>query len=101
MVINWTNPAIIDLKEFKKITQKNNANEYIINLVNATNMLIENPRSGKIYTYINKIIIRQLIYKEHRIFYYLDNDTINIISVNKLPRRKQRGILVYVLLKNN
>lgn len=37
---------------------------------------------GKIYDYIDNLIIRQLVYKEHKIYYYIENEkTIHILSL--------------------
>ena len=81
MEINWTNPAIQDLKEFKNITKMSNPNDYIINLVNNVNLLRDQPHLGKIYTYFNGYIIRQLVHEQHRIFYYEKEEIIHIVSV--------------------
>ena len=64
MVINWTSPAIQDLKDFKKYTLKSNSKMYILGLVETVNFLTTSPKLGKIFFYFNKHIIRQLIYKE-------------------------------------
>ena len=81
MVINWTNPAVKDLKEFRDYTLKTNPSDYIFKLIETVDLLTSNPKSGKIFFYSNKHIVRQLIYKEHRIPYYIDNETIHIIAV--------------------
>lgn len=81
MVINWTKSAINDLKDFIKISMKSKPLDYIKNLISSTKILESNPYAGKIYTYTNKYIVWQFIYKEHRIFYYIDNDIISIITV--------------------
>lgn len=81
MVINWTNSAIQDLKNFKNITKSVNANEYVSNLVITVDMLKEHPYLGKIYLYIKNSIVRQFIYKQHKVFYFIDNEIIHIIAV--------------------
>lgn len=81
MVIIWSNPAINDLKEFKEITKKPNPNEYLNNLITYAEDLTLNPRLGKIYSYVQETIIRQLIYKEHKIYYYIENEEIHILAV--------------------
>lgn len=81
MVINWTNPAIQDLKDFAVYTQMSNVTDYIICLVESVNLLTGQPKLGKIFTYTNKYIIRQLIHEKHRIFYYIDDNIINIIAI--------------------
>ena len=81
MVVKWENNAIQDLKEFKSISQLSNVNNYILDIVNYVNTLSEYPKLGKIYLYIQGKIIRQLIYKEHKIFYYLDDEIIHVLTV--------------------
>ena len=81
MELIWTNPAISDLKEFRNYTKMVHPNNYISNLVKNVNLLIEQPYLGKIYSYVNGFIVRQLIHEQHRIFYYINNNTIYIISV--------------------
>lgn len=81
MEINWTESAKNDLKEFKTITKKSNPNEYIKELVNNVKLLEDNKNLGKIYFYIKGYIIRQLVFEQHRIFYYEKNSIIHIIAV--------------------
>lgn len=80
MVINWTNPAIQDLKDFKQYTLMSNTNDYISDLIDSVNLLTYQPKLGKIYFYTNNCIIRQLIHEQHRIFYYIDKNTIHIVA---------------------
>ena len=81
MVIIWSNPAIDDLKKFKEITKKIRPDEYLNNLISYVEDLTLNSKLGKIYTYIQETIIRQLIYKEHKIYYYVENEKIHILAV--------------------
>ena len=73
MEIKWTNLAINDLKEFKENTKMINPKNYILELVKYVDLLKDNHHLGKIYSYINGVIVRQLIYKQHRVFYYVGN----------------------------
>lgn len=81
MVIHWSNSAIQDLKDFKEYSLKNNINDYILELVQFVDILKEQQKLGKIFIYTNNTIVRQLIHNEHKIFYYVDKDTIHILSV--------------------
>ena len=81
MVVKWTSLAIQDLKDFREVTKISRPTEYIIKLVQYVDFLKEQPRLGRIYFYTRGFIIRQLIYDKHRIFYYINEDTINILSV--------------------
>ena len=81
MVIKWNKTSIEDLKNFKKYSKSSNINQYISKTVRYVDVLKEQPRIGKIYLYAKGHIIRQLIYEKHRIFYYIDEDVIHIISM--------------------
>ena len=81
MEINWTESAKNDLKEFRFITKKSNPNEYIKEIDNNIKLLEDNKNLGKIYFYIKGYIVRQLIFEQHRIFYYEKNSIIHIIAV--------------------
>lgn len=81
MEINWTESAKNDLKEFRFITKKSNPNEYIKELVNNVKLLEDNKNLGKIYFYIKGYIVRQIIFEQHRIFYYDKNNIIHIIAI--------------------
>ena len=81
MVINWSSSAIDDLKEFKEYTKKSDSNKYILELIHYADNLITNPRLGKIYSYVNETIVRQLVYREHKIYYYIDDNKIHILTI--------------------
>ena len=61
MVIIWTTPAVTDLENYKNNTKKTNFKEYLKSLVEYVDDLKLNPRLGKVYTYVQGTIIRQLI----------------------------------------
>lgn len=92
MVINWTKSAIVDLKNFNETTKKIHPTKYINELVQYANNLLDNPRLGKVYSYINENIIRKLVFKDHIIYYYISNDTeIFILAViHHLENTKNR-----------
>lgn len=83
MVIKWEKSAIQDLQEFHSITRKTyiETKKYILKLVQFASDLEELPNLGKIYTYVNGILIRKIIYKNHSIFYYVEGEIIHIIAV--------------------
>ncbi len=81
MVIKWDKTSIEDLKDFKNYSRSSNINQYISKMVRYVDVLAEQPRLGKIYLYTQGNIVRQLIYEKHRIFYYIDEDVIHIISI--------------------
>ena len=73
MVIKWTPLAIEQLQNFEEISkaEKNNIKEYIKSLVVFTNNILYNNKLEKVMFKLNKIIFRQLLYKQHRINYLL------------------------------
>lgn len=73
MVIKWTPLAIEQLQNFEEISkaEKNNIKEYIKSLVVFTNSILYNNKLEKVMFELNKIIFRQLLYKQHRINYLL------------------------------
>ena len=84
MVVNWANTAINDLKEYElnsKIITDNNLKKYINSLILYTNSLEITPRLGKLLLENDDFEFRQLIYKMHKIFYYIYKDEIRILSV--------------------
>lgn len=48
MEIKWTKLARNDLKEFYDITKMTNPKEYISELIDNVNLLIEQPKLGKV-----------------------------------------------------
>ena len=81
MVIKWSNIAIQDLKDFKSITKMNDVNEYLINLVKSIEYLKDYPKLGKVFLYSKGTLVRQYIHEQHKILYYIENDTIHIIAI--------------------
>ena len=81
MVVKWTKYALNDIKEFKNYTKKTVPSAYIRELFNIVSTLKDFPDLGFVSTYINKKTIRKLIYNEHSIMYYIDNETIIIVAI--------------------
>ena len=81
MVIIWTSPAVNDLRNVFEFSKKSHPEKYLNNLTRYVEDLKLNPRLGKIYTYVQETIVRQLIYKEHKIYYYVKNESIYILAV--------------------
>ncbi len=89
MVVIWSKPAIDDLKnylEHSKMITEGKVQKYIESLVDYGNSLESNPNLGKEFLTYKNITIRQLLYKMHRIFYYVDNDEIIIIQIKHTLR---------------
>lgn len=79
----WTKEAKRDIKDFlsniHRGTEKS-ANNYIYKLVQYIRILKEFPQAGRLIDKIDKIEIRQLVYKRHKIFYKIDTK-VYILSV--------------------
>lgn len=84
MVIVWLKSAKQDLRKYKdnsKILTNQKLDEYIISLVDCVDILSFSPKAGKFFCLINSIELRQLVFKMHRIFYYIRNKKIYILAV--------------------
>lgn len=81
MVIKWQKPAQVDLKSYFKFTKTLHPQEYIFDLINYIDTLKIFPDLGKDYIEINNIKVKMLIYKMHKIFYYIKDNQINILKV--------------------
>ena len=80
MVIKWSKYALNDIKEFCSYTKKTSPSNYISGLFDTVSKLKDFPNLGFISTYINKKIIRKLIYNEHPIIYYINDEEIIIVA---------------------
>lgn len=84
MVIVWLKAAKLDLKNYRnnsKIINKEKVQEYIFDLVSSVDILETFPKSGKLFCLINNIELRQLVFKMHRIFYYIKDNKVYILAV--------------------
>ena len=89
MVIIWDKNARNDLKQYmkhSKIYTKDKLKNYINDLINYIDTLIISPYLGKSLYFHNSYEVRQLIYKMHRIFYYIKEDKIIISAVFHMER---------------
>lgn len=84
-MVVWTNNSISNIKEFMDTTREGTekrTKEYMNNLIDYIDLLQEMPQAGKkIHYYISNYEVRQLIYKKHRIFYYIDSSDVVILSI--------------------
>ena len=84
MVI-WVETAINHITQFiddAKSGTEQTAKKYIEKLIDYVEILNEMPNIGKTFTSkVYKYELRQLLYKKHRIIYYLNNDRVVILAV--------------------
>lgn len=81
MVIQWSNFAKTNLKDFIHYSKISNPNIYVQKLIFNVSILEDNPKAGKVITHKNTVEIRQLVYKMHRILYHIYEDEIHIDAV--------------------
>ena len=84
MDIIWSEHSKADLRNFldnvREGTEKS-ANNYILNLMDYTTVLKDDPYLGKAITKSNSEYIRQLIYRKHKILYTIYDDYILVLAV--------------------
>lgn len=84
MVINWSENAINDLKQYKQKSQiytPNKLKNYILSLMKYVDNLYMCPRLGKLLFIHNNFEFRQLIYEMHKIFYSISDNEIYILTI--------------------
>ena len=81
MVINWSEFAIENLRDFIKITKIYNIAEYTNELFEYTDNLKDNNSLGKYILIFNSYEIRQLVFKKHKILYYIYDNEIRILAL--------------------
>ena len=95
MVVIWSEQSRDDLKSYaqnSKIRAEGEVSAYLDALVHYTNSLENNPELGKVFYIYKNVKIRQLIYKVHRIFYYIENNEVIIIQVVNTSRNVDNAI---------
>lgn len=95
MVIIWQKQAKQDLKEYSAHSKISKIKEYISELVNYVDLLSSSPELGKTFLNINGTELRQLIFRMHRIFYFINNEKIVIAKVVHTSRNIDNVILYF------
>lgn len=84
MEIIWLDDAKNDLISYKQnssIITEEKIENYLNNLVEYVTSLTTYPYLGKLFFYHNGTEVRQLLYKMHRIIYYIENNEIRILAI--------------------
>jgi len=84
MDIVWLEDARNDLINYMKnssIITDGKVEDYIINLVDYVDTLENTPYLGKLFFNHKGIEVRQLIYRMHRIIYYVKDNEVRILAV--------------------
>ena len=82
--IIWTKTARNDIKDIYDYIAKDSkyyANMFIENIKNETKKLKSYPELGRVVPEYNKKRLRELIYKNYRIIYKLEEERIAIITI--------------------
>lgn len=82
MAINWTDYAQHNINDIVEYTQSlfgQPSNSYLKNLTAYIFCLETSPYLGKPLFELGLVGIRQLLYKKHRIIYYLKNNCVYIL----------------------
>lgn len=77
-----TKKARDDLYDFWKHCKKGTENyvlNYINDLIEYSKVIQNNPQIGKIIVVLNQYVFRQLIYRKHKILYFMFNNKIYIL----------------------
>lgn len=92
MEMIWSNSSKKDLKDFFDHIHEGTetiAKNYILNLIDYTSYLKNNPHLGRILFFHNNLEYRMLIYKKHKVLYTI-TDKINIVSVIHTSRNLKK-----------
>lgn len=86
MVVIWTKTAKTQLKDFAEHSHYGKVREYIEEMVNYTSSLEEFEKIGIPFATYNTKQVRQLIYKNHHIFYHVASDKVFILSITHMAQ---------------
>lgn len=95
MVVIWQKEATEDLKDYtqkSRMYTENKVKHYVVSLSEYAELLENNPKMGKVIYKYKNIEIRQLLYKMHRIIYYIKGNKIIIAKVVHTARNVDRVI---------
>jgi len=82
--IVWTEPAVKDLESIHAYISRDSryyADAFLAELIASTDRLQHFPRSGHIVTEIGDEETRELLFKNYRIIYDVDDETVRILTV--------------------
>ena len=84
MKLLWTNEAINRLSEIEEYISRDNAEraiDFVSNLIEHANILLENPQIGRIVPELSNEQIREITYKNYRIVYRVKSEQLEILTV--------------------
>ena len=84
MKILWTKESLIRLQEIEEYISRDNpivAIEFVNKLIEIAEILVDNPKVGRVVPELSIENIRELLYKNYRIVYLVKKSTIDILTV--------------------
>lgn len=84
MKLFWTREALNRLQDIYNYISQDNpdiAAEFIDNVISAAESIKDNPGKGRVVPELSIKKIRELLFKNYRIVYYLKQSTIEILTV--------------------
>ena len=84
MKIFWTKESLHNLKDIEKFISLDNsaaAIKLIEKLISLTQDLISFPKKGRVVPELNINQIREIVYRNYRIVYFLRKNSINVLTI--------------------
>ncbi|GJQ61102.1 MAG: hypothetical protein SCALA702_01550 [Melioribacteraceae bacterium] len=90
MKIRWTKEALTRLLEVETYIAEDNpavAIDFVDSLISYAEKIAENPERGRVVPELSVKSIREVIYKNYRIVYILQEESIDILTVFESHRK--------------
>lgn len=97
MTIIWSENAKDNINSYKQNSKIFKVEEYIKELIEYTDYLQNSPKMGKLISNKGNVEIRQLVFRMHRIFYVINENTIIITSI--VHTKRNMNIIIKYLNK--
>jgi len=92
--IFWTQNAkkqIIQIEEFIAEDNPSSAIDFVEKLINTTETLTKFPQKGRMVPEFSQTNIRELLYKNYRVVYLINNSKIEILTIFEGHRLLRNG----------
>jgi plasmid stabilization system protein ParE len=94
MELNWTEPALVDLDDIYQFIADDspeNASGFILRLVDSVTRLQTQPHSGRFVPEAGDTAIREIVYQNYRILYWIPNEArVDVLAVVHASREMSR-----------
>ena len=84
MKLEWTEPAVLDLKSIRDYIAKDSAYyaaRFVARIIEAAETLPNHPHLGRVVPEAEDDAIRELLFQNYRIIYYALSDRILILTI--------------------